>query len=61
MACVFFRRPRTHQEMVANCGAMADGLPTRAARSRKRLPTLWDDLNRNYSRCWKRHRKTQYK
>ena len=53
----YFRTPRTTQERRANCDDVA------AACRRRKLPNAWDDIPKrgNKARCWKRHRRNQFK
>jgi hypothetical protein len=66
----YFRRIRTGPEISANLFLHSDDeareyeIKARGARRKGNLPTTWDDIGRSgYSRskCWKRHRRTQWK
>jgi hypothetical protein len=62
MAFSFLRRPQTTQERRANQEWRDyDWKFCRPARRDKRLPNAWDDIVTHSDRCWKSHRKTQYK
>jgi hypothetical protein len=52
----YMRRPRTTQERRASLDGW--GRPCRNIRN---LVEAWDDVWRNFQRCWKEFRKTQYK
>lgn len=49
-----WRRPRTHNELVANC---RDKKYVRGRRSIRNIPTAYDDIHRQYQRSWKRNKK----
>jgi hypothetical protein len=68
----YFRHPRTTAEIrawddaldAADAAAEYGGtLKLRRRRSAKMLPNAWDDIPRgdHDHRCWKRHRRTQYR
>jgi len=62
-----FRHPRTTREHRENSGTLHDKktieeeLLPGPRRSRKQLPTSWDDIPRLPQKNWKKQRKTQYK
>ena len=55
----YFRSPRTTAERRANC----DGDIVAVDCRRRILPDAWDDIPKrgNKGRCWKRHRRNQFK
>lgn len=53
-----FRKIRTTQERKWN-EAHKDTIKIRG--NRKNIPDSWEDFPRDYQRCWKKQRKTQYK
>lgn len=65
----YYRKIRTNNEHRYNSGYEADRYedldlpPVRAKRNNRNLPNGWDDIeDSSYGdRCWKRHRKTQWK
>jgi hypothetical protein len=62
MAWSFLRRPKTTHERRANQEWRdVEFKFCRANRRPKRLPNSWDDIITHSDRCWKSHRKTQYK
>lgn len=59
------RHPRTTQEIREFCAAKVDhrydsDVP-KMRRSRRTLPTAYDDIWASEHRCWKKYRKTQYR
>ena len=54
---IYFRRPKTFNEIKQNAYAIDDGYKVRGCR--KNLPTWWDDImsSQNYGRDWKRFTK----
>lgn len=57
----FHRTPRTHQERAENSQAISEGLHVRGKRRPRSIPDSYWDIPKDYSRCWKRHRRTQWK
>lgn len=59
----YLRYPKTQAERRLAAGAPVDEFePTpRSARSRRHLPSAWDDQIRCNQRSWKSHRRTQWK
>lgn len=55
------RQPRTTAEIRAVAEATEQGVVVRAKRVGHNLPNAWDDIPREKSRSWKRHRKTRWK
>ena len=58
------RHPQTLGELKANAALEADDelpVPTAYIRTRKYIPTAYDDLIRNQTRTWKRYRRTQWR
>ena len=57
MSYSYYRSPRVVQEKRQNIERKYN----RPRRNPCNLPDPWDDIYAQHSRCWKRHRKTQYK
>lgn len=55
------RHPRTTQERRAACASEVDGLPVRAKRNHRQLPTAWDDVFLCAPKAWKKLRRAQYR
>ena len=53
----YYRHPHTTQEKKAN----QDTRYTRGRRFPKNLPDVYDDIPIKHTKCWKDHRKTQYR
>lgn len=58
---IWLRHPRTKQENSYNQTEKTEEYSGKIRKSRKNLPTAWDDLPIRLQRSWKKHRKTQYK
>jgi hypothetical protein len=56
-----FRHPATIAERRAVKTAIEEGIKIRPSRNAKRLPNDYDDIQRCYTRCWKKYRLTQYR
>ena len=55
------RSPKTKQEKSKNAANDEKEPKPRAKRAAKNLPSTYDDLPKDRSRSWKKHRKSQYK
>lgn len=60
----YFRSIKTHQERRNAVACEKDPMGrslVRGGRSGANVPTSWEDIGRNITRSWKKHRKTQWK
>lgn len=58
----YMRYPQTHAILKECYKPLEEFEPNiRSSRSRKYIPTSWDDIPRSCQRSWKKHRKTQWK